>query len=127
MEFVVIVAAAALLQYSAFGYRAGMARGRFDVPAPAITGHPDFERRLRVQSNTLEQLVVFLPGLFMFAHYIHAPTAAGLGLVFITGRALYARAYVNNPARRGPGFLLTIAANLILVIGGLVGAGLRLL
>jgi hypothetical protein len=48
--------------------------------------------------------------------------AAGLGLVFILGRALYARAYVVDPARRGPGFGLTLLANLVLVVGGLIGA-----
>jgi glutathione S-transferase len=42
--------------------------------------------------------------------------------VFIVGRALYARGYVLDPAKRGPGFLLTILANVVLLIGSLVGA-----
>ena len=47
---------------------------------------------------------------------------AGLGLVFILGRALYARGYVIDPAKRGPGFGLTLLANVVLLVGGLVGA-----
>jgi uncharacterized MAPEG superfamily protein len=127
MELVAIVAALALLEYMVFVLRAGRSRGRHGVPAPATTGHPDFERHLRVQENTVEQLVVFLPALFLFARFVSEPVAAGLGLVFITGRALYARAYVSDPARRGPGFLLTLLPNLLLAVGALVGAALDLL
>lgn len=126
MELVAIVAALALLQYMRFVWLAGSARGRFGVPAPAITGNEDFERQLRVQSNTVEQLVIFLPALFLFAHYVHSSAAAGLGVVFIVGRALYGRAYVTDPARRGPGFGLTILANLSLTLGTLIGAALAL-
>ncbi len=127
MELVSIVAMLVLFQYLGFVRKAGSARGRFGVPAPATTGNEDFERQLRVQSNTVEQLVVFLPTLFLFAHYVHAETAAGLGLIFLLGRGLYARAYVVDPANRGPGFLLTIISNLVLTLGSLVGASLRLL
>jgi uncharacterized membrane protein YecN with MAPEG domain len=127
MELVAIVAALALLEYSVFVFRTGRARGQHGVPAPATTGHPAFERELRVQENTVEQLVIFLPALFLFARYANPAWAAALGLVFVVGRALYAWAYVADPARRGPGFLLTIVPNLILVIGALVGAALELL
>ena len=126
MELVSIVAALVLLQYAGYVRKAGAARGRFGVPAPATTGNEDFERQLRVQSNTVEQLVIFLPALFLFAYYVHAEVAAGLGLVFMVGRSLYARAYVKDPARRGPGFLLTVLSNMALTLGALVGAGLRL-
>lgn len=126
MELVSIVAALTLLQYSSYVRKAGAARGRFGVPAPATTGNEDFERQLRVQSNTVEQLVVFLPMLFLFAHYVDAETAAGLGVIFMLGRSLYARAYVTDPAKRGPGFLLTVLANLTLTLGALVGAAREL-
>jgi hypothetical protein len=122
MEYVAVVVALALLEYLVFTLQCGQSRGRLGVPAPATTGHPEFERRFRVQQNTVEQLVVFLPGIWLFARYVSPPVAAGLGLVFILGRALYARAYVVDPARRGPGFGLTLLANLVLVVGGLIGA-----
>ncbi len=127
MEWVAIVAALALLEYLVFVFRAGRARGIHGVPAPATSGHPDFERNLRVQENTVEQLVIFLPALFLFARFVSESVAAGLGLVFVVGRALYARAYVTDPARRGPGFLLTLLPNAVLTLGALVGAALALL
>ncbi len=124
MELVAIVIGLALVQYLYFTLRCGQARGRLGIPAPAMTGAPEFERRLRVQENTVEQLVIFLPALFLFAHFVNEPVAAGLGLVFILGRALYARAYVVDPAKRGPGFLLTVVSNALLMLGGIVGAAL---
>ena len=39
----------------------GRMRGKHDVKAPAVTGAPEFERAFRVQMNTLEQFVLFLP------------------------------------------------------------------
>lgn len=122
MELVAIVALGALLEYSFFTFRAGQARGRYDVPAPATHGHPQFERHLRVQQNTIEQLVIFLPSIFLFGRYVSPGWAALLGLVFIAGRAVYARAYVSDPARRGPGFGMTFGSNAVLMIGGLIGA-----
>ena len=127
MELVVIVGLLALLEYWVFLMLAGNARGRFGVAAPATSGHPVFERYFRVQMNTLEQLVLFLPGLAVFAWAVSERWAAALGVLFILGRAIYARGYVQDPAKRGPGFLLTMIANATLVLGGLVGTVLRLL
>ena len=127
MELVAIVAGLALLEYWVFLWLCGQARGRFGVAAPATAGHPEYERYFRVQMNTLEQLVLFLPGLAGFAVFVSETFAALLGGVFIVGRALYARGYIQDPAKRGPGFLLTFLANLGLVGGALVGAVLRLL
>lgn len=121
-ELVAIVAALALAQYIVFMLRAGAARGRYDVAAPATHGHPLFERHLRVQENTMEQLIVFLPSIFVFAYYVSSAFAFLLGLVFIGGRSLYARAYVTDPARRGPGFALTLGSNLVLLSGAVIGA-----
>lgn len=122
MPLVAIVAVLALIEYAVFVVMAGQARGRYGVAAPATTGHPRFERHFRVQGNTVEQLVIFLPALFLFARFASETWAALLGLVFIVGRALYARGYVMDPAKRGPGFLLTILANGSLMLGGIVGA-----
>ena len=121
MKLVSIVAALALIEYSVFFLQAGKARGRYGVAAPATTGHPIFERYFRVQLNTVEQLIIFLPALFLCGYYANEVLAAALGLVFILGRALYARGYVRDPARRGPGFALTIASNFLLLLGGIVG------
>ena len=122
MELVAIVLGLALVQYLYFTLRCGQVRGRLGIPAPAMTGAPEFERRLRVQQNTIEQLVIFVPALLLFAKYVSEPAAAGLGLVFVLGRALYARGYMLDPAKRGPGFGLTLIANGVLLLGGLIGA-----
>lgn len=127
MELVVIVVGLALLEYLYIAFRVGSARGKYDVPAPAITGHPTFERLYRVQMNTLEQLIVFVPSIFLFATYVNAPVAAGLGVIFIVGRAVYLRSYVQDPGKRGTGFLITYVANIVLLVGTVIGAGLKLL
>jgi uncharacterized MAPEG superfamily protein len=127
MEFVAIVTVLALLQYIYFAVLVGQARGKFGVNGPAVTGHPVFERYFRVQMNTLELLVAFLPGLWLFAQYISPLWAAILGAVYIVGRFLYLRAYVADPAKRELGFGLSILPTLVLLLGGLVGAVLALL
>jgi uncharacterized membrane protein YecN with MAPEG domain len=125
VDLVAFVAGVALVEYYVFTWQCGRARGRLGVPAPAITGNAEFERYLRVQYNTIEQLVIFLPALFGFAHFVSPAWAAALGVVFIVGRALFARGYVRDPARRGPGFGLTLLANTALLLGSLLGALVR--
>jgi hypothetical protein len=122
MAPVAFVAGLALIEYLVITLQCGHMRGRLGVPAPATTGHPEFERYLRVQYNTIEQLVIFLPALFGFAYYVNPGLAAGFGVVFVVGRALYARGYVRDPAKRGPGFLLTLVANGVLLLGWTLGA-----
>jgi uncharacterized MAPEG superfamily protein len=122
MALVAIVAALALVEYVIFGLQVGQARGRYGVKAPATTGHELFDRTYRVQQNTGEQLLVFLPSLYLFAAYVSAPIGALLGLGFLVGRVLYARGYVADPEKRGPGFLIGFVATLVLLLGGLGGA-----
>ena len=126
MELVGIVGLLALIEYWIFLMMTGQARGRYGVAAPATAGHPIFERYFRVQMNTIEQLVIFLPSLVAFAWAVSAKWAAALGVLFIVGRALYARGYIQDPAKRGPGFLLTLIANAALVLGALIGMALHL-
>jgi uncharacterized MAPEG superfamily protein len=122
MEPVAIVLALALIEYFAFGILVGRARGQYGVEAPATTGHPVFERYHRVHQNTLEQLVIFVPALWMFGVYVSAPVAALLGLVFIAGRFVYLRGYVQDPKKRSTGTMITLLAQAILLVGGAVGA-----
>ncbi|MEN8183701.1 MAG: MAPEG family protein, partial [Myxococcota bacterium] len=79
MDLVVVVALLALLEYFTMGALVGRARARSGIAAPAITGDPVFERTMRAHQNTLEQLIVFLPALFAFAHYVQPTIAAGVG------------------------------------------------
>src|SRR5687768_14162939 len=100
MHYVAIVTVVALLQFFWFGWQVGAARSKYNIPAPAISGNEVFERVFRVQMNTLEQLVVFLPALWIFASYVSALWAAVLGAVFIIGRAVYSMTYVRDPKSR---------------------------
>jgi glutathione S-transferase len=120
-----LVIALALLEYFAFGVLVGRARGRYKVPAPAISGDPAFERTFRAQQNTLEQLIIFVPSMWMFSTLVSAQIAAVLGLVFVIGRALYFRGYVAEASKRGTGFLISAAAQVTLLIGALIGAGVK--
>ena len=103
MDLVAAVVLAVLIQYFYFAVLVGRARNRTGIAAPAVTGDPIFERTFRVQQNTLEQLVIFLPSIALFAHYVSPSGAALLGLVFLVGRAFYAAGYIRDPGRRGPG------------------------
>ncbi len=126
MAYVDIVTALALLQFVYFGIQVGGARGRFGVKAPAITGNEQFERYFRVQQNTLETIVVFVPSLFLFGRYFNPLWGAGLGVIYLIGRQVYAAAYVKDPAKRGAGYGLTVLPILTLLAGGLIGAVLRI-
>jgi len=122
MAYVDIVTALAVLQFIVFGFKVGSARGRYGVKAPAITGNEIFERLFRVQQNTLEQLIVFLPGLYLFSHYYSPLVAAALGVIYLIGREIYAMTYVKDPKKREIGYVLTMLPTVILILGGLFGA-----
>jgi glutathione S-transferase len=127
MTLVHLVIALALVEFFVFLNAVGRARDTYHVPAPATTGNEVFERYFRVQMNTLEQLIIFVPAILLFARYVHPLVAAALGLVFILGRWLYFRAYVRDPKRRGTGFLIAVVPNSILLLGGLIGALITLI
>ena len=112
----------ALLVYFSVTAKTGQARLKYGVKAPATSGAPEFERAFRIQQNTLEQLVAFLPGIWLFGTYVNPVWAAILGVVFILGRAVYAAGYIRDPKARGAGFGLTFLSTVILLLGGLYGA-----
>ena len=122
MELPAIVTALALLQFSWFAVQVGGMRARHGVKAPAMSGPPEFERMLRVQQNTMEQLVVFLPALWLHAYLVNPLWAAGIGLVFIIGRFIYRAAYLQDPATRSFGFTTGYLATAVLLIWALVRA-----
>lgn len=122
MEPIAIVTVLVALQTVAFAFLVGKQRVKHGVKAPTIGGDPEFERAFRVHQNTVEQLVVFLPALWIFGYYVHAPTGAGLGLVFVIARFIYRGSYLKDPSSRGPGFGIGMIATAILLFGGLVGA-----
>ncbi|MGH7815322.1 MAG: MAPEG family protein [Candidatus Binataceae bacterium] len=115
-----IVTILALIEYSVLGFMVGRARQKFGVPAPAITGNPEFERYFRVHQNTLEALAVFLPTLWFFGVYVSNLWAVLLGLAFIVARGIYAAGYIQEPGKREVGAGITFVVNGILTIGSLI-------
>ena len=119
MNYIDIVAVIAVLQLIFFSVLVGQARGKYGVSAPAVVGHEMFERTYRVQMNTLELLVAFLPALFLAGKYWSHPVVAGVGAVYVVGRFIYWRAYVGSPRSRGLGFGLSAFPIMLLIIATL--------
>jgi uncharacterized MAPEG superfamily protein len=105
-----------------FGFKVGKARGRYGINAPATTGNDVFERTFRVQQNTMEVLIIFVPGIYLFSRYLSPVAAASLGAIYLAGRELYASNYVKDPAKRGAGHAISFLPAVILLLGGLSGA-----
>lgn len=122
MNFVDLIAITALLQFFVFSLLVGRARGKYGVKAPAVTGHDMFERAYRVQMNTLELLVLFIPALYLASKYWSPGIVALLGAVYIIGRVVYWRAYMTAPQTRGLGFGLSIGPCLVLLVAAFIGA-----
>src|SRR6056297_1541466 len=107
MAFTALVTLLLLLQYLAFSLLVGRERVRHEIRAPAVTGHEDFERAYRVQMNTLEQLLVVIPAMWIVAEFFFLPLAAPLlGLTFLAGRVIYRNAYIREPQGRTVGMAI---------------------
>ena len=122
-----LVTLAAVVVYGWTGVRVAQARVRYDVKAPATTGNPDFERVFRVQANTGEQIIQFLPCLWLFAASFGDLWAAAIGVIWPIGRIVYILSYTKAAEKRGPGFGLTMLPTLFLAIGAIVGIVQRLI
>ena len=122
MAWVDIVAVLAIIQLVVFGVLVGRARGLYGIAAPATSGHPVFERYYRVQMNTVETLIVFLPALLIAAKYWPPGYVALVGTVYLVGRVLYLKSYVREPKSRALGFSLSMLPTLVLVLAALAGA-----
>ena len=116
MSYVALVTLLLLIQYMYFTFQAGMARGKDIVVAPATTGDEMYERKSRVQINTLEQLAVTLPGMWICAHYFRPDVAALLGAIFFCSRFVFSALYIKDPKSRAPGFIPGFFANVGLVL-----------
>jgi glutathione S-transferase len=97
----------------------GKARAKYEVKAPATSGHEMFDRVYRVQMNTLESAMLLLPSMWMYAGLVGDLGAGVSGAIWITGRIWYALAYQHDPAKRGPGFGISFLAIAGMWAGGL--------
>ncbi len=122
MQPIAVVTVLAVFQAFAFAFLVGKQRAKHDVKAPGISGDAEFERAFRIHQNTVEQMVVFLPALWLFGYYVHALIGAGLGLVFVMSRLIYRNSYLKEPTSRGTGFGFGALIMMVLLFGGLIGA-----
>ncbi len=97
----------------------GKARVKYEVKAPATSGHEMFDRAYRIQMNTLESALLLLPSLWIYATLIGDLGAGVSGAIWIAGRIWYAISYQQDPAKRGPGFGISLLAIAGMWAGGL--------
>ena len=121
-----LITVLALLVYLVIVINVGRARAKYKVLPPQMTGDPNFERVLRVQQNTLEQIVLFLPGLWLFSFYVNPLWGAGIGAIWVVGRILYAWGYYQAAEKRMIGFGISSLSGIVLLLGSLVGIILSL-
>ena len=112
-----ILSSIALLVYYFTLLRAGMARGKFDIKAPSHDGPEEYVRHVRVHHNTLEHLILFLPGLWLFSYAVDPVWATIIGILWPIGRIRYALSYYKDAEKRGPGLYLSMPPIYIYVLG----------
>jgi len=120
LYYTALVTLASVLFYAYLGVRVALARGQYNVAAPATAGHPIFERIYRVHMNTLEWMVIYLPCLWLFGSYVSDLGAGLLGALWVLGRIVYMRAYEQAPEKRTQGFVIQAIAVMILFLGALI-------
>ena len=121
MDHATLIVLLALLQYVLFTGRVGLARGKYNVNAPACDCDESWNRLFRVQQNTMEQLIVFIPATYAFAFYLSGLWVLLPGMAYLVGRFLYSAEYLKDPKTRTPGMSITLLANVVLVLGALFG------
>lgn len=127
MHLPAIITLLSLLLFFAIVIYVGYARIKYGVKAPATTGNDDFERVFRVQMNTMENLILFLPALWLFSDYISPLWAGVVGAVWLVGRIDYAFSYMRAANARTRGFAISASAVTVLLVGAAAGVVLRIL
>ena len=122
MTPIAIVTILAIGQFILFSVQVGSMRGKHGIKAPAVAGHPEFERMFRIQQNTMEQLVAFIPALWIFGYVVNPKWGAAIGLVYIIGRFIYRAEYLKDPASRGLGFTISFVPTAVMLLWALVAA-----
>ncbi|MBH97659.1 MAG: hypothetical protein CMM56_04310 [Rhodospirillaceae bacterium] len=121
MKYTSLVTIISLLVTLVLGVRVGMMRIKFGVEAPSLSGSPQFERAFRIHMNTIEQLVLFLPALWLSTYVLGDPIAAGIGSLWVLGRIIYANAYFKDPMKRRPGMIVTLLSTGLLILATVWG------
>ncbi|HEY5622886.1 MAG TPA: MAPEG family protein [Gammaproteobacteria bacterium] len=121
MKYTALVTILAVAVTFYFSARVGIGRAKLGIDAPAMTGNPTFDRTFRVHANTVEQIVLFLPVLWLSTAVVGDVWAAAIGVLWVIGRLIYARGYVAEADKRGPGMLVTLASTAVLSLVSIWG------
>lgn len=116
-----LITVLSLFFYLILTINVGKARMKYKIMPPATTGDENFERVLRVQQNTVEQLVFFLPLLWLFSFYVSSLWGGALGAIWLVGRVFFALGYYEAPEKRTTGFAISTLSSMVLLVGSLVG------
>ena len=127
MKYTALVTITAVVFTFVLSGRVGKMRAKLGIDAPSSTGSPQFDRAFRIHMNTVEQLVLFIPVLWLSTSVLGDLLAAGIGSIWIVGRVIYANAYLINPANRRPGMIVTLMATGVLMLATLWGILIDLL
>lgn len=119
LVFPAITTIGALFVYFGLGIAVGAARFKYKIQPPQTTGNETFERIYRTHQNTLEQIVLFLPCLWLYSIFVDPKWGAILGAVWIVGRIAYAWGYYIEASKRAAGNAIASLATLVLMFGTL--------
>jgi uncharacterized membrane protein YecN with MAPEG domain len=110
----------AVLWYIVTAIQVGRAHVKYKIDAPNMTGHPALERAVRVQMNTLEQIVAFLPAMWLYAWFGNPRWAAIACAIWILGRIVYSVGYWVDEKKRGPGFTISFLALVVVWVAAMI-------
>jgi glutathione S-transferase len=116
------VTIAAIVISMAMAIRVARTRRATGVRAPAMSGSPDLECALRVQGNTVEQMTIFLPALWLAVLWFQGWLPPALGALWCIGRVIYMLTYgPGQPTRRAPGFIVSMLSVIALSVLAAIG------
>ncbi len=101
--------------------RVGRARREYNIAAPAVSGHPVFETAYRIQMNTIEGVLTFLPTMWLTALLLQDALAAALGLSWVMARIWFALAYAREPEQRYRPLTVSMLCLALCVLAAFVG------
>ena len=116
-----LLSSVALLVYYFTLLQAGLARVKYGIKAPSHDGPEEYVRKVRVNHNTNEHLLLFLPGLLLFSFAVDPIWSFIIGIVWTIWRIKYALDYYKDAEKRGPGLYFSMPPIYIFVLGSLIG------
>lgn len=118
---VALVTCGVMVLYFWTMWRVGSARKAYKIKPPHCDGPEEFLRIFRVQQNTLEQIVFFLPLLWVSAIYFNPLFATVLGVIWLGARIAYVLGYSASADKRMLPFIIGMIVCVLLFIGALYG------